>query len=635
MKTVKHTENKDMFTEAARKAIRKTGWSARSDLEILNPDGSSKSNSVRYGYRANMVRLLHSPNLLNQVAKAIDMVGDADLGKPNDLFDDVVASRVYLQVGSFKVCPSSANDYYDISQACADGLRSAGANESEILDFTVPVTSFFVASVVAGVYAIEGPDPVSFRRGWVLDHIISSITSEATLQKYVALYTNIQLSLWSDNKKLMEVLRSRYPNPFDALEFETDRGVAILLDTTKYVGFGQDRLGLSCDERLCEFIIDKLKYDWRDWPIKAFQFAEMLAPYIITEQQGRQLPPQPQLSLTSQESRPSDDARDRRDLVRQGPAPPVQNLVNMDERPNRLLPGVPLEPFNDRVVNDPTFREQLTQIGIGRGQGHPSYLMGFDVLDVIYRNRATNVEIKSKLISRKGMAFEIAHMVREEMGSELPTFNGIDWGATRINTDGELKLYKKRLPINDQTPAKIDMAGFPDLLFIVDSSGSMGWDPKGGKGPYDSLLRAIYSVFRFLKNRGKAQYMRFAVVNFSGATLTTQWHPFAELRKIKKLLFKHQKGGTKLDCLKVQHMVKASPDRFLCLMITDAKISNVPDVLNTIKMMVDHGHGFVLIHIGRPTTLTQQVQKAGLPVHVITDPQQLSGLCLDYARKNW
>jgi hypothetical protein len=261
--------------------------------------------------------------------------------------------------------------------------------------------------------------------------------------------------------------------------------------------------------------------------------------------------------------------------------------------------------------------------------------MGFDVLDAIYRNRAKNIEVKSEVTWRKGMSFEIAHMARKELKSDSLTCTGIDWGATRINTYGQLKLYQKQLPITDQTPVKVEMTGFPDLLFIVDSSGSMAWDPERGKGPYDSLLRAIYSVFAFLENKNKAQYMRFAVVNFSGTTLTTPWFPFAELRKIKKMLFKHQNGGTTLDCATIQQITRESSDRFLCLMITDAQISNAGDVLNTIRMMTNQGHKFVLIHIGQPTPLTQQVREAGFIVHIITDPNQLCGLCLDYTQKNW
>jgi hypothetical protein len=70
-------------------------------------------------------------------------------------------------------------------------------------------------------------------------------------------------------------------------------------------------------------------------------------------------------------------------------------------------------------------------------------------------------------------------------------------------------------------------------------------------------------------------------------------------------------------------------------MVTDAMISNAAEVLNTIRMITNQDNRFVLLHVGRPSPLTQQVQEAGFIVHIITDPKQLCGLCLDYAQKNW
>lgn len=633
MKTSKQTESKDMFADAARLAVRKAGWSPRYDLEILRPDGSGGPKSVRYGYRADKVHLQQSPNLLNQVTNALDLIGKAGLGTPDDAFNDVVASRVYLQVGGFKVCPHSVYDYYEILDACADGLRSAGANETEIGQFTLAVTSSFIASVVAGVYSIEGPDPPSFRAGWTLDHIVSSVARGTTLQTYIALYANVQLHLWSDNQRLAAVLKSRFPHPFDALQFETDRGMSILLDTFEFVGLGQDGIAWSDDDNLGELIITELKYNWRSWPIKAFQWAEMIGPYVIADQGGRQLPPPPQPTPENRGRRPSEGARDRRNIVRTGNTPAIRDLLWLDERGNRQMSDVPMDPYANRLINDPGFRQRLMQIGIGRGR--TPRIMNFDALDALYRSRLTKVEVESEITRKKGMAFEIAHMAREELGTTLPGFNNIDWGATRIDVDGELQLYAKKIPITEETPVKLEMAGFPDLMFIVDSSGSMHWDPKGGTGPYDSLLRAIYSVLHFLEQHNKAQYMQFAVVNFSGTTKRTPWLPFTELRKCKELLFRHEGGGTTLDCSTIKRIVEQSPSRFLCLMVTDAQISNAMNVFNTIRMMADHGHGFVLIQIGRPSSLTQQVQKAGLAVHVINDHTQLEGLCLEYARKTW
>jgi hypothetical protein len=312
----------------------------------------------------------------------------------------------------------------------------------------------------------------------------------------------------------------------------------------------------------------------------------------------------------------------------------MQDLPRYDEQPHIQVSGVPFEPFAHRLNNDPSFRRRLMQIGIGCGSP-PAHSMDFETLDTLYRGRVTKVKIESEVIHRKGMAFDIAYMTREELGSGFPSLDRIDWGATRILGDGTLKLYEKKIPITDKTPAKLEMAGFPDLLFIVDSSGSMSWDPRGGTGPYDSLLRAIYSIFDFLERHNKAQYMQFGVVNFSGTTVITPWHRFAELEEVKKSLFKHQNGGTKLDCAAVRRIVQSSPDRFLCLMVTDTQISNAKEVFTTVQMMVDNGHGFVLIQIGQPSPLTQQLKDAGHAVNVIVDHRQLEGLCLDYARKTW
>lgn len=632
---MKAPKSSDMFVDAARQAVRKAGWSPRFDLEIYGPDSPTEARQVHYGYRADNVRLVRPPDLQSQVTKASGLLGGAGLGKPEDLFQDVVASRVFLQIGSFKICPFSVYDYYEIREACADGLRSAGANEPEIINFTVPVTSFFIASVVSGVYAIEGPDPASYRRGWPLDHIVSSITSETTLQTYVALYANVQLRLWSDNEQLTDVLRTRFPYPFDALDFETDRGVSILLDTLEHSGTGQDGLAWDDeDDSVQEFIINELKYNWRSWPIKAFQWAEMIAPYIVAEQQGRQLSRQPQPNSRGRRNRPSHDARSRREMVRSTFPQGMQDLPRYDKQPHIQVPGVPFEPFAHRLTNDPWFRRRLMQIGIGCGSP-PAHSMDFETLDTLYRGRVTKVEIESEVIHRKGMAFDIAYMAREELGSGFPSLDRIDWGATRIFGDGTPKLYEKKIPVTDETPAKFEMAGFPDLLFIVDSSGSMSWDPRGGTGPYDSLLRAIYSVFNFLERHNKAQYMKFGVVNFSGTTVTTPWHPFAELEEVKKSLFQHQNGGTKLDCAVVRRIVQASTDRFLCLMVTDAQISNAQEVFATIRLIADSGHGFAFVQIGQPSPLTQQLQDAAFAVHVIADHRELGGLCLDYARKTW
>jgi hypothetical protein len=626
-------QEKDAFFEAARRAVRRVGWDPRSDLDVLEGEPTDSLGSPSYGYRAGRVRLRYVPDLLPRLTHLLAALRCADLGDPEACLDAVVASRVYMSAGGYKICPYSAYDYAGILEAAADGLRSAGATEAEALEFGRPIASFFIASVVAGVNAIAGSDPQTFRRGWPLDQMVS-VLEDATLPSYTALYANIQLRLWMRDPTLAEALRSRFPRPFDALDFETDRGVAILLDTFELSGDGRDGLAWV-DERMREFIIDELKFNYRDWPIKAFQFAELFAPYAIRDEAERPQPRPPDANQRGDSSRPSSQAEERRAAL-QSPAMPIRQAMQESEAGGGpSLFGVPEDPFSERFDRDAQFRRRVLSSGAGTGVNPLKYHMSFESLDALYRQRATKVELESETVRKVGMAIDVAHMTREKLGDALPSLNSIDWGATRIGCDGDLELYRKALPITDEKAGLTQMNGFPDLLFIVDSSGSMGWDPKAGQGPYDSLLRAAYSVFAFLEERNKAQHMKFAAVNFSATTLGTPWKSYSELQVIKKLLFQHQGGGTVLARAPLEKVARSSSDRFLCLMVTDGQIKNRSEVVDVVRNMLSKGHHFALIQIGGETPLVGLLRQMNVPVHVIADHRGLEGLCLEYTQRVW
>lgn len=636
MKTRKRTE-RDVFAEAAQRAVRRAGWDPQTDLEIVRPDSLTRLQTVAHGCQPpGTVRLVQSRTFTQEITQTLNEMGSADEGKVMDAVADVVFSQVFLQVGRFQVCPYSAKAHEELREACADGMRSAGATTHEIHQFQSFMTSLFIASIITGVYAIEGPDPVAFRRGWLLDRLNSFWAVEHTLPPHAAVYINVQLRLWACEDDLSHRVQSWFPVPFDALRFETDRGTAILLDTFDFVDAGDRGIAWS-DEHTRDLIIDELKYKWRDWPIKAFQFAEMLSPYMVSDLGGRRPPPPPVSSCGPDRrgERPSEGARQRRAAVHIEPARNDPVSVDQEGWPRNWLPDAPLELLSRDLVPTPALRRHVVFGRHCRGRYPPENHLSFEILDALYRIGVTDVRIKFDPVRKPAAAMDIAHLAREEASTQLLSFNQIDWAGTRIKPDGELQFYEKRLPISWQSPARVETKGIPDLLLVVDSSGSMRWDPEDGHGPYDSLLRAVYSVFHFLEDGQKAQCMRFAAVNFSDATLTTSWHSYRALNEVKKLLFRHQRGGTRLDCAKLRQLAEAGSNRFLCLMVTDSQIANPADVVSTIQEMTDLGHGFVLIQIGQAVPMTLEVQSAGHAVHVITDHRQMEGLCLDYARRTW
>jgi Mg-chelatase subunit ChlD len=201
--------------------------------------------------------------------------------------------------------------------------------------------------------------------------------------------------------------------------------------------------------------------------------------------------------------------------------------------------------------------------------------------------------------------------------------------------DGELEIYRKSVPICHDTPGIEAVQGFPDLALIVDSSGSMRWDPNAGTGPYDSLLRAVYSMLQFLEQKQKAYHMKFSVLNFSGMTLRSGWQPYSELRQIKEMLFRYQGGGTIFDGSSLESLIRESNDRFLAVMVTDGQIGNAVEVAETVRGLLSKGHGFVLIQIGKQSAFGELLRKLGVATHVISDHRQLEGLYVEWAQAVW
>jgi hypothetical protein len=625
----------DKFVDAARRAVQSISWDPQEDLEIIVRNSSKRAVSHNNDQRSR-VRLEYDPNLSSRLSALTSGFAGVIPGGLKGHYNAVVGSRVYMSAGSYRICPSSSYAYSAILEACADGLRSAGANEGSATQLAPATASFFITAIVAGANAIDGPPEFgAFRMGWTLDQCIST-ADQATLPRYSSLHDSIQLSLWSDDPATAGLLRSRFAVPFDALDFETARGIAILLDTFDFSDETRDGLAWR-DDQTYEMMVDQLMYHWRSWPIKAFQYAELLGPYFINdENRPPRNQPEVQGGPDRRFGRPSEQAEARRSAVQSAWA--SRDNDRQQETPLQAinLTGIPLEPFGELFAEDSQFRAEVIAAGAGVGVNPLKYCsLEFDSLDAMYRQRVADMEIKSDSISRAGMALDIAHMSREKLQDGLPSLNYIDWGATRFGPDGELELYNKKLPITHQTPATTSPGGFPDLLLLVDSSGSMSWKPRTGSGQYDSLLRAAYSIFAFLEKRNKAQHMKYAAVNFSGRTLSTPWKPYSELSDIKKLLFNKQNAGTVFNSEVLEELARTNSDNFMCLMVTDGAIRNSSDVVKIVGEMVARGNKFVLIQIGKPSPLVQALRQMTVPVHVITDHRQLRGLCLDYTQEAW
>ena len=68
---------------------------------------------------------------------------------------------------------------------------------------------------------------------------------------------------------------------------------------------------------------------------------------------------------------------------------------------------------------------------------------------------------------------------------------------------------------NKEGPGHLEEKQIPDLLIVLDSSGSMGWNyiatSNRGRGPYHTALVASFAALHFAANRG----VKNSIINFS------------------------------------------------------------------------------------------------------------------------
>ena len=280
-------------------------------------------------------------------------------------------------------------------------------------------------------------------------------------------------------------------------------------------------------------------------------------------------------------------------------------------------------------------KRELIKRSIAKGRGMNdglAYATPFEVMDELYKQRASKVLIQLPPTHEKSKEFVIAHCQRNEWQG-----NGIeqvDWPSTLV-VGKKLAFHEKHTPLAYQSPLQPSQTSLRDLCFLVDSSGSMYWFPDKGEGPYDLLLRTVYSVFNYLEDIGKASVLRYGAINFSNQSIWSGWKTKNELEEVKKVLFAHQCGGTTLEPSAIASMYTTAKDKFHAVMITDGAISNADSVLKEVQAVLQQGNSFTLVQIGAQTSFCTAVAGLGGDTHIIASPKELPGLVLGDVRARY
>ncbi len=136
----------------------------------------------------------------------------------------------------------------------------------------------------------------------------------------------------------------------------------------------------------------------------------------------------------------------------------------------------------------------------------------------------------------------------------------------------------------------------PDLLIVLDSSGSMGWNytekSNSRMGPYHTALVASFASLHHAANNGA----KFSVINFSNRADVCQWT--ANYQNAEQVLLRYQGGGTQLPIKAIETQCAKAERPVLVFIITDFGIYNWGASQKVMINLANSGHKIVGFFIG-------------------------------------
>lgn len=267
--------------------------------------------------------------------------------------------------------------------------------------------------------------------------------------------------------------------------------------------------------------------------------------------------------------------------------------------------------------------------GSGEADASSIVLVPFEFVDGLYRARA----VPFALDLPRSYSFTEYWVSSRRLGESEPiALPRVRWAGTRLLPDGpegEFLEFAQRHVVVPRLTRAANRGAFPDLAFVADCSGSMGWDPLRGLGAYDILLRAVYSVLGRLAELGVAPYLRYAGVTFSTRTVSSGWCDWDALAQVKAALFSYQGEGTALDTSVLDALRTEARRPFMTFLVTDGAIAGVSGVVESIATSCRSGSRYVVIGIGsiaRP--FLDAAEQAGAEAHALDGPEALQDLVL-------
>ncbi|HLC78688.1 MAG TPA: VWA domain-containing protein [Candidatus Nanoarchaeia archaeon] len=252
-----------------------------------------------------------------------------------------------------------------------------------------------------------------------------------------------------------------------------------------------------------------------------------------------------------------------------------------------------------------------------------------DAIKLMYRSRAREYLIKVTEKRDTGNYSSPAGFSNWNPGDPLAGRGGLEilpalmsHGAILPGINTKRKKYEV-----SQVPGRAKQIA--DLIYYVDSSESMNWNPKVDdeeyRGSYDKAIVAAHASALYALDRGA----RVAIVNFSGDNQYKFQDFTKNLDRIEDALVFHYNGGTVFPISVAEKMVKKNKNRVVSIYISDFELSNRANTGEFIKKNTNKTNPSYLFDIGGGSTFSSDLRKhQGITAFDIKSFKDLGGIVI-------
>lgn len=238
------------------------------------------------------------------------------------------------------------------------------------------------------------------------------------------------------------------------------------------------------------------------------------------------------------------------------------------------------------------FAKNVPYSEFGAPAGQAGLLIDGNILSTWYRGVAKDL-IKIKI-------FE------EKPGGQLPIYpevwrigdplEQLDLPLTLLNSPVIVPNITTRKWTYKEGPGHVVEKQIPDLLIVLDSSGSMGWNYSArtvsARGPYHTAVVASFAALHHAASKG----VKFSVINFSNRADACQWT--TNYHKAESTILRYQGGGTVLPIKEIAAQCEKAERNVLIIIITDFGIYNWAKAKKQMINLANKGHKIVGFFIG-------------------------------------